>query len=60
MAASGRFGPAAYAYVDTTATLGHMIEIVEDVPVIQAFFAAIRRAADRWDHDPATLLRELG
>ena len=60
VAADGFFGPMHYAYVDTSATLGHMIEIVEDKPAIRAFFAAVRKAAERWDHDPATLLRELG
>jgi hypothetical protein len=37
-----------------------MIEIIEDKPAIRAFFAAIRKSSERWDHDPATLLRELG
>ena len=60
VAASGRFGPMRYAYVDTVADLGHMIEIVEDKPAIQAFFGAVRKAAERWDRDPATLIRELG
>lgn len=60
VAADGYFGPVRYAYVDTAPTLGHMIEIIEDKPAIRAFFAAIRKAAEQWDHDPATLLRELG
>jgi hypothetical protein len=60
VAADGLFGPMRYAYVDTSATLGHMVEIVEDKPGIRAFFAAVRKAAERWDRDPATLLRELG
>lgn len=60
VAADGFFGPVGYAYVDTSPALGHMTEIIEDKPAIQAFFAAIRKAAERWDHDPATLLRELG
>lgn len=60
LAAEGRFGPMRYAYVDTVAKLGHMTEIIEDKPAIQAFFAAIRKAADRWDGDTAHLLRELG
>jgi hypothetical protein len=37
-----------------------MVEIVEDKPNLRAFFAAIRKAAERWDHNPATLMRELG
>lgn len=60
VAADGAFGTMRYAYVDAVATLGHMIEIIEDTPAIRAFFAAIRKAAERWDGDPATLLRELG
>jgi catechol 2,3-dioxygenase-like lactoylglutathione lyase family enzyme len=60
VAADGRFGPMRYAYVDTADDLGHMIEIIENKPAIQAFFAAVRKAAGRWDGDPATLLRELG
>jgi len=60
VAADGAFGSMRYAYVDAVAELGHMIEIIEDKPAIQAFFAAIRKAADRWDRNPATLLRELG
>lgn len=60
IAADGYFGPMRYAYLDTAATLGHMIEIVEDKPAIRAFFGAVRKAAERWDRNPATLLRELG
>ncbi len=59
-AAEGRFGDMRYAYVDTAAASGRMVEIVEDKPAIRAFFGAIRKAADRWDGDPATLMRELG
>ncbi|MBB4632415.1 VOC family protein [Sphingosinicella soli] len=57
--ADGRFGDMRYAYIDTSAALGHMVEIVEDKPAIQAFFAGVRKAAQRWDGDPATLMREL-
>lgn len=60
VAADGRFGDMRFAYVDTVDSLGHMIEIVEDKPAIRAFFGAIRKAAERWDGDEATLLRELG
>jgi hypothetical protein len=60
VAADGAFGSMRYAYVDAVAELGHMIEIIEDKPAIRAFFAAIRKSSERWDHDPATLLRELG
>lgn len=60
VAADGRFGDMRFAYIDTVANLGHMVEIVEDKPAIRAFFGAIRKAAERWDGDPATLMRELG
>lgn len=60
VAAEGRFGPMRFAYLDTVAALGHMIEIIEDQPLIRKFFGAVRKAAERWDDDPATLIRELG
>lgn len=60
IATQGVFGPIRFAYLDTVAALGHMIEIVEDKPEIRAFFGAIRKAAERWDGNPDTLLRELG
>lgn len=58
-AAEGQFGDMRYAYVDTAAAAGHMIEIVEDKPALRAFFGAIRKAGERWDGNPATLMREL-
>lgn len=36
-----------------------MVEIVEDKPGIGALFAGVRKAAERWDGNPATLLREV-
>lgn len=59
VAAEGRFGDVRFVYLDTSATLGAMLEILEDRPVIQAFFGAIRKANERWDGDPATLIRDL-
>jgi hypothetical protein len=59
IAADGWFGDMRFAYVDTMAALGHMVELVEDKPAIRGFFAAVRRAAERWDGDPATLIRPL-
>lgn len=59
IAADGRFGDTCFAYVDTDAAIGFMTEIVEDSDTIRSFFGAVRKAADRWDGDPATLLREL-
>lgn len=60
VASEGEFGDVRFAYVDSSPSIGHMIEILEDKPGIQRFFGAVRRAAEGWDGDPATLLRELG
>jgi len=59
-ATTGRFGDMRFAYIDTAASAGHMVEIVEDKLALRAFFGAIRKASERWDRDPATLIRELG
>lgn len=59
IAAHGSFGDMRYVYVDTHAVFGHMVEIVEDKPGIRTFFAGVRKAAERWDGNPATLLREV-
>jgi len=59
IAAEGRFGAIRFVYLDTSATLGAMLEILEDGPAIRAFFGAIRKAGERWDGNPATLVREL-
>ena len=59
IASAGRFGNIRFVYLDTSATLGAMLEILEDQPAIRAFFGAIRKANERWDGDPATLIREL-
>ena len=59
IAAEGRFGAIRFVYLDTSATLGTMLEILEDGPAIRAFFGAIRKAGERWDGDPATLVREF-
>jgi len=58
-AASGIFGDMRFSYVDTSPALGHMVEIVEPTKSIRRFFAAVTRAAEEWDGDPATLIREL-
>ena len=58
-AAEGRFGDVRYAYMDTSATIGHMVEILEDKPAIRGFFRAIASAAEKWDGNPETLMREL-
>lgn len=59
IAAQGRFGEIRFVYLDTSATLGAMLEILEDRPAIRAFFGAIRKANERWDGNLATLVREL-
>lgn len=56
-AADGRFGDLRFAYLDASAALGHMIELIEDRPSIRAYFQSIRDAAAGWDGDPATLIR---
>lgn len=58
-AAGGLFGDVRFSYVDTSKALGHMTEIVENKKAIVRFFAAIARAAEKWDGDPATLVQEL-
>ena len=59
VASAGHFGTARFCYVDCRPALGHMVEILEECAAIQNFFAAIARAAEEWDGDPAGLLREL-
>lgn len=49
VAASGRFGGAQFAYVDTSAAAGHMVEILEDHPAIREFFGSVRSAAQHWN-----------
>lgn len=58
VASSGVFGDLRFCYVDTSATLGHMVEIVEDKPSIRAFFGAVRKAAEGWD-GTTDLIREM-
>ena len=50
VAASGRKGTVVrFAYIDTSAVFGHMIELVEDTVEIRAFFKMIADAAIDWD-----------
>lgn len=51
-------GGTRYAFVDATATLGHMIELYEPTPGLTGFYAMVAKAARGWDG--ANLLRELG
>lgn len=60
IASSGRMGAIRFVYVDTTPTLGHMTEILEESPALRGFFGAVVKAAERWDRNPDGLLRELG
>lgn len=46
-----------YAFVDATATLGHMVELYEPSPGLRGFYRMVAEAAAGWDgNDP---LREL-
>jgi len=58
-ASGGLFGDIRFSYVDTSEQLGYMMEIVEAKDAIRRFFAGITRAAETWDGDPATLMREI-
>ncbi len=50
VAARGRAGPGiGFAYVDTSATLGHMIELVEDAAEIRSVFKMVTDASRNWD-----------
>ncbi len=54
---SGRFGTAEFAYIDTSPAIGHMIEILPDVPMLRGFFGMVRRAGEDWDG--SEVIREL-
>ena len=50
VAASGRAGGVVgFAYIDTSAVLGHMIELVEDNEVIRSMFKMIADTSIAWD-----------
>jgi hypothetical protein len=38
-----------FAYIDTDAQAGGMIELIEAGPAVDAFFAKVRGAATHWD-----------
>ena len=59
VASDGCFGDIRFSYVDTSAALGYMMEILESKDAIRRFFAGIAKASATWDGDPATLIREL-
>jgi hypothetical protein len=47
-----------FAFLDTTASLGHMLEIYERSDQLQGFYSMVRRAAEGWDG--AEPVRSLG
>jgi hypothetical protein len=59
IAGSGAFGDVRYAYLDTSAVLGHMIEVIEDKETIRALFAAVVEADDTWDKNMETLIQVM-
>ena len=47
-----------FAMVDTSGTLGHMLELYEPGPALTQFYAYVRRKADGWDGtNPVRLLK---
>ena len=58
--ASGLLGDVRYAYIDTSAVLGHMIEVVEVKESIRAIFAAVEQSNKSWDKNRETLVQEMG
>ncbi len=48
----------AFAFVDTRASLGHMLELYEPTPQLTGFYDFVAAAAKNWDG--RDLLRELG
>jgi hypothetical protein len=51
-------GGAAFAFIDTCASLGHMLELYEPTPQLTGFYDFIAAAAQGWDG--RDLVRELG
>jgi Glyoxalase/Bleomycin resistance protein/Dioxygenase superfamily len=49
LSVEGLFGEMHFAYVDTRATLGCMVEIIEHNTVQDAIFARVRDGAESWD-----------
>ncbi|BBZ35323.1 VOC family protein [Mycolicibacterium confluentis] len=49
LAFEARIGNSRTCWVDTTPTLGFMVELLEPSPVREAGFAAMRAAAQAWD-----------
>jgi hypothetical protein len=52
-AVEGKFAGKRFCYVDTSAAIGCMVELIEDSPIQLEFFAKIANAARDWDgRDP--------
>ena len=51
-------GGTAFAFVDTRASLGHMLELYEPTPQLTGFYDFVTAAAQGWDG--RDLIRELG
>jgi catechol 2,3-dioxygenase-like lactoylglutathione lyase family enzyme len=49
IASGGVMGDMRFCYVDTSASIGNMVELVEDKPLMRAFMAAVAGAAETWD-----------
>jgi hypothetical protein len=48
-AVDGMFGDMRFSYIDTSAAIGCMIELVEESELQSEFFARVAAAADGWD-----------
>jgi len=48
-AVGGTFGSMRFAYVDTSAVIGCMVEIIEEDPMQTDFFRRVAAAAEAWD-----------
>lgn len=59
LAFSGALSVGRYAYLDTVAELGGMIELIEDTPVVQEFFDNIESMACDWDGTDPVRYAEL-
>ena len=52
-AVEGKFAGKRFAYIDTSGSIGCMVELIEDSPVQREFFGRIAAAARDWDgRDP--------
>ncbi len=48
----------AFAMIDTSKALGHMLEIYEPAPALTRFYSHVRRASENWDgSEPVRRLR---